>query len=59
MPYVYILTSDRTIRVYTGNLNRRLEEHNSYDNAGWTRAFKPWRIDAYAEVDNDAMVFKV
>lgn len=54
MPYVYILTSDNTPRVYTGfthDLNRRLAEHNSDSNEGWTCTHKPWRIDAYVEVD--------
>ncbi len=56
MHYVYILASSRTSKTYTGYSNdpqRRLEEHNSADNEGWTRQFKPWRIDAYVACKNE------
>lgn len=54
--YVYILKSGRTTKSYTGytvDLNRRLLEHNSKDNKGWTKQSAPWKLDAYLTVENE------
>ena len=43
--HVYLLLSDRgeLYTGYTSNLRRRLREHNSEDNEGWTRG-RRWRL---------------
>tara|TARA_R110001592_G_scaffold144484_6_gene367681 strand:+ start:9777 stop:10145 length:369 start_codon:yes stop_codon:yes gene_type:complete len=55
MHFVYFLRSESdTSKVYTGetaDLDRRLGEHNSDDNAGYTRRYRPWRIEACVVCD--------
>lgn len=43
--HVYLLLSDRgeVYAGFTGNLRRRLREHNAPDNIGWTRG-RRWRL---------------
>ena len=44
---VYILKSiltDKFYIGYTNNVARRISEHNSEDNKGWTKSFRPWKI---------------
>ena len=57
MYYVYFLRSERkTDKIYTGytgNLDRRLSEHNAEDNEGYTRHFQPWRIEACVLCDTE------
>lgn len=50
MNYVYILQSERKQRYYvgyTGDLEKRLQEHNS-GKVRSTKAYKPWKL-AYKE----------
>lgn len=51
MYYVYVLRSRTNKRkIYTGitgGLKRRLGEHNSADNKGYTAPFKPWELVCY------------
>jgi predicted GIY-YIG superfamily endonuclease len=51
MWYVYILESERTYgKFYTGitnDLKRRLKEHNSIENKGYTSKYQPWKIHTY------------
>jgi len=57
MYFVYFLRSEsRPAKVYTGstgNLDRRLQEHNAEDNTGHTRQFQPWRIEACVLCDTE------
>ena len=43
--HVYLLLSERgeVYAGYTGNLRRRLREHNASSNTGWTRG-RQWRL---------------
>ncbi|WP_145057126.1 GIY-YIG nuclease family protein [Adhaeretor mobilis] len=45
--WTYLLLSDRgeTYAGYTSNLRRRLRQHNSPENRGWTRG-RRWRLVA-------------
>ncbi|TWT67040.1 GIY-YIG nuclease superfamily protein [Posidoniimonas polymericola] len=45
--WTYLLLSDRgeTYAGYTSDLRRRLREHNSAENRGWTRG-RRWRLAA-------------
>ncbi len=50
MYYVYVLYSKKYRRFYIGltnNLKRRIEEHNSEENKGWTEKFRPWILAYY------------
>jgi putative endonuclease len=41
----YVLYSRRFNKIYigfTGNLQNRLQTHNSEENTGWTAKYKPW-----------------
>ena len=45
--YVYILLSDSVGKYYIGqtvDLERRLSQHNSEENTGWTRRYQPWAL---------------
>lgn len=56
MHYVYILRSQSKDISYVGetkNLEKRLGEHNSKENTGWTSRHQPWVIEAYVECDNE------
>ena len=57
MHYVYFLRSEsKPDEVYTGrteDLDRRLGQHNSEDNTGYTRRHRPWRIEAYVTCDTE------
>jgi predicted GIY-YIG superfamily endonuclease len=52
MVFVYILqSSQQPHRRYTGvtaNLPKRISEHNSDLNEGWTRTGRPWQLVWYA-----------
>jgi putative endonuclease len=43
--YVYLLLSDRgeVYAGFTGDIRRRLKEHNAADNTGWTRG-RRWHL---------------
>ena len=57
MHFVYFLRSESNPgKVYIGctnDLDRRLKEHNSEDNLGWTRHFPPWKIEACVLCDTE------
>ncbi len=57
MHFVYFLRSEsNTVKVYTGytgDLDRRLGEHNHDDNEGYTKQFQPWRIEACVLCDDE------
>lgn len=50
MHYVYFLRSesnpDEVYTGMTGDVDRRLKEHNSDDNTGYTSRYRPWRMEA-------------
>ncbi len=58
MHYVYFLRSESNLdEVYTGmteDLDRRLNEHNSDDNTGYTKRHRPWGIEACFVCDTEA-----
>ncbi len=49
--YVYILESESRLGKFytgfTGDLKRRLSEHNAEGNAGHTAKHQPWKLHAY------------
>lgn len=49
--YVYILESESRLGKFytgfTGDLKRRLSEHNAEANAGHTAKYQPWKLQAY------------
>jgi len=50
--YTYVIYSKTYNKIYTGysaDLSRRIESHNSQNNRGWTRNFKPWEIVHFEE----------
>ena len=50
MYYVYILYSKKSKKFYIGltdDVERRIQEHNSPDNRGWTKKFQPWIISYF------------
>ena len=51
MWYVYILESESRLGKFytgfTGDLKRRLSEHNAEGNAGHTAKHQPWKLHAY------------
>lgn len=56
MKYVYILKSQKNPEKkyvgVTGNLRRRLQEHNLKDSE-YTRQFAPWRLETYLAFSNE------
>jgi predicted GIY-YIG superfamily endonuclease len=56
MWYVYILESERYqgkfYTGFTGDLKRRLAEHNAEKNPGYTQKYKPWRLHSYTAFRN-------
>ena len=52
MYYTYVLYSSTFNKIYvgqTGNLNQRLETHNSIENTGWTKRYQPWKLIYFEE----------
>ena len=49
--YVYILKSksnkERIYIGYTGDLNKRIEEHSNPDASSYTRQYAPWELETY------------
>ena len=57
MYYVYVLYSavhQKTYVGYTSDLTRRIEEHNSTGERGWTISYRPWEILYTEEFENKA-----
>ena len=50
--YTYVIFSKTYDKIYIGyssDLNRRIESHNSQNNRGWTRSFRPWKLVHFEE----------
>ncbi len=50
MYYVYVLYSVKFNKFYIGltdNVEERIREHNSKENNGWTKSYKPWILAYY------------
>ena len=47
---VYILYSKKSEKFYIGltdSIEKRIQEHNSPDNHGWTKKFQPWIVSYF------------
>ena len=61
MFYTYVLYSLSFSKIYvgqTGNMNQRLETHNSIENTGWTRRYQPWNLIYYEEFNSRTEAMK-
>ncbi|MBM3256134.1 MAG: GIY-YIG nuclease family protein [Candidatus Moranbacteria bacterium] len=51
MYYVYILRSKSQpgaiYKGYSGNLKKRIEQHNNGNNKGYSKVYSPWEIEIY------------
>ena len=50
--YTYVIYSEMFDKIYIGysaDVNRRVENHNSQINKGWTRSFRPWKLVHFEE----------
>jgi len=60
MWYVYILRSegcdDKFYTGLTNNLERRLREHNSEGNTGYTKRYQPWALHVYTAFKDRKLV---
>jgi putative endonuclease len=57
MYYVYVIRSKKTGRWYTGStgdLRKRLREHNASNGRSWTRQRGPWEIIYYEASHNES-----
>ncbi len=58
---VYALYSKNFNKIYVGystDPERRLIIHNSSENTGWTRSFKPWKIVHLESFDSKSEALK-
>ena len=57
MYYVYILKSEKfTDKFYIGittNLQKRINEHNTESNEGFTKLYAPWYLETYIVFQNE------
>lgn len=57
MHCVYILKSQKSVdRFYIGiteNLEKRIKEHNSESNEGFTKLYAPWYLETYINFQNE------
>ena len=54
--YIYILKSNKTGKYYIGyspNVQKRLEQHNSFENKGFTGKHQPWELKKSFFAGND------
>ena len=50
--FTYVLFSEAYDKIYVGfttDLTKRLANHNSAINKGWTKSFQPWKMIYYEE----------
>ena len=58
----YILYSEKHNKYYvghTGNIDRRLEEHNFLSDNSYTSKYRPWRLLISLEVDTRSRAMKI